>query len=362
MIVDEPLSNSSSSWRLTDLAQVPSNGLTVMSTFACGGGSSMGYKLAGFDVIAANDIDPEMRWHYETNLRPSMFYECPIKDLVAMSDLPEQLFGLDVLDGSPPCSTFSMVGSREKAWGKSKHFREGQAEQVLDDLFFDFLDLAAKLKPKVIVAENVKGMLIGNARGYLKAIQDRLQEMGYQSQIFLLNAANCGEAQTRERVFICATRINGAPPVSVRPRERQITIAQACQGLDHPFSGGARKLSEQAEFLWRATRKGQCLNIADSKSGGKGDYFSVSRADERQPARTITATETLYHWDEPRTLSYPEVVRLGSFPDDYVVRNPSIGKYLIGMSVPPKMMRVVATAVRDQWLLPVASTPIGTST
>jgi DNA (cytosine-5)-methyltransferase 1 len=48
---------------------------------------------------------------------------------------------LDILDGSPPCSSFSMAGNREKDWGKEKKFREGQAEQVLDNLFFDFIDL-----------------------------------------------------------------------------------------------------------------------------------------------------------------------------------------------------------------------------
>jgi DNA (cytosine-5)-methyltransferase 1 len=51
----------------------------------------------------------------------------------------KELFDIDILDGSPPCSSFSMSGSREKAWGKNKKFREGQANQVLDDLFFHFI-------------------------------------------------------------------------------------------------------------------------------------------------------------------------------------------------------------------------------
>ena len=117
-------------WNLTDLAAVPSNGIKVMSTFACGGGSSMGYKRAGCEVIAANDIDPEMAWHYKLNIKPKHYFLCPIGDLMT-AELPPELFELDILDGSPPCSTFSMAGSREKAWGKDKHFREGQAKQVL---------------------------------------------------------------------------------------------------------------------------------------------------------------------------------------------------------------------------------------
>ncbi len=98
-------------WNLTDLKDVPQNGLKVMSTFACGGGSSMGYKRAGCTIVAANDIDPEMAWHYQHNLQPPQYFLCPIGELVKKS-LPAELHDLDILDGSPPCSTFSMAGSR----------------------------------------------------------------------------------------------------------------------------------------------------------------------------------------------------------------------------------------------------------
>ena len=81
------------------------NGKTVFTTFACGGGSSMGYKMAGFDVIGANDIDPQMAKIYKHNHNPKHFFLCPIGDLLKM-DLPDELYNLDILDGSPPCSTF----------------------------------------------------------------------------------------------------------------------------------------------------------------------------------------------------------------------------------------------------------------
>jgi len=147
--------NNPHAWYLKDLKFVPQNGLKVMSTFSCGGGSSLGYKLAGCDVIAANDIDPEMAYHYKLNLNPQHYFLCPVKDLVK-KQLPSELHHLDILDGSPPCSNFSVSGNREKDWGKKKHFREGQAVQVLDDLFFDYLNLVEKLKPKVAIAENVR--------------------------------------------------------------------------------------------------------------------------------------------------------------------------------------------------------------
>jgi DNA (cytosine-5)-methyltransferase 1 len=104
---------------------------------------------------------------YKTNHNPKYAYLEPIQTFKNRTDLPAELYNLDILDGSPPCSSFSMAGNRDKDWGKEKKFREGQAEQVLDTLFFDFIDLAKKLQPKVVVAENVKGLLMGNAKDYV---------------------------------------------------------------------------------------------------------------------------------------------------------------------------------------------------
>lgn len=75
----------------------------------------MGYKLAGYEMLGACDIDPQMAKLYQTNHKPKRFDLCPISDLLT-KELPEELFNLDVLDGSPPCSTFSMAGEREKGF------------------------------------------------------------------------------------------------------------------------------------------------------------------------------------------------------------------------------------------------------
>ena len=148
-------------WTLKDAVFTKDKG-KIFSCFACGGGSTMGYKLAGFDVIGMNEIDPKMAEAYIKNHKPKYSYIEGIQTFKERKDLPDELFELDILDGSPPCSSFSMAGNRDNDWGKKKKFREGQAEQVLDTLFFDFIDLAKKLQPKVVVAENVKGLLLGN--------------------------------------------------------------------------------------------------------------------------------------------------------------------------------------------------------
>jgi DNA (cytosine-5)-methyltransferase 1 len=342
-------------WNLTDLADVPQNGLRVMSTFACGGGSSMGYKRAGCTIVAANDIDPEMAWHYKRNLNPPQYFLCPIGNLIT-ADLLQDLYDLDILDGSPPCSTFSMAGSREKAWGKDKHFREGQAKQVLSDLFFDYLDLVARLKPKVAIAENVKGMLLGNAKGYTKMVMARFKEIGYRPQLFLVNAADCGVPQRRERVFFCAIREDiNAPKLTLAPRHRWISAGEATADLqvltDAEFQNA--KMTEMETRFWRETKPGSSFAAACKKLTGREAWFSRVRLARDMPSCTLTANHNDFkHWEKERRLTFKEAKRLGSFPDDYVAKSDKIGKYMIGMSVPPKMTEAVARAVIDQWLQP----------
>jgi DNA (cytosine-5)-methyltransferase 1 len=344
--------SSPHSWTLADLDKVQKNGIKVFSTFSCGGGSSMGYKLAGCDVIGANDIDPEMQWHYETNLAPRLYYLCPVRDLVT-KDLPDELFDLDILDGSPPCTTFSMAGNREENWGVRKHFREGQAEQVLSDLFFDFLDVAERLKPKAIIAENVRGLIAGNAKGYTRMIHSRLIEIGYRPQIFLLNAADCGVPQSRERVFFCALRNDiERGKLVINPQIKRVSVAEATSDLT--LSDLEREQTSPAPFdlkYWPHTPRGSSYKVPRIRETGKQSLFQHYRLSGQLQSPTLTTRpDTHKHWDECRTLSLREWVRLGSFPDDYTFQRDRLGKYVIGMSVPPLMTKQVAQAVCQQWL------------
>lgn len=335
------------------LAELPAaDGPTVMSTFACGGGSSMGYKLAGCRIVAANDIDPKMAERYCANLHPPQYFRCAIGDLVKSDDLPRSLFDLDILDGSPPCSTFSMAGSREGAWGKLKKFREGQATQVLSDLFFDYLDLVEKLRPRVVVAENVKGMLLGNAKGYTKAVVERLRAIGYRPQVFLINAADCGVPQRRERVFFVAIRDDiDKPPIAISPRHRWVSAGEATRDIVlTPSETEETIISPLASRLWSLTLPGSNFAKANLMANGKDGWFSRIKLAADKPTGTLTASfRDSHHWSEPRNLCFREWKRLGSFPDDYEA-DESTGRYMVGMSVPPRMAEVVARAVCEQWL------------
>lgn len=89
-------------WTLADANFTKDKG-KVFSCFACGGGSTMGYKLAGFDVIGCNEIDGRMMDVYCRNHDPKFPFIEPIQEFKKREDLPEELYNLDILDGSPPC-------------------------------------------------------------------------------------------------------------------------------------------------------------------------------------------------------------------------------------------------------------------
>lgn len=157
----------STDWKWT-FADYPKekNGLKVFSCFACGGGSTMGYKLAGCEVLGCVEIDKRMNDIYVKNHSPKYNFLMDIREFNKLpnEEVPDELFNLDILDGSPPCTTFSMVGLREETWGKEKRFREGQAKQTLDDLSFVFIETVSKLRPKTVIMENVEGLILGEAK------------------------------------------------------------------------------------------------------------------------------------------------------------------------------------------------------
>ena len=168
----------------------------------------MGYKLAGCDVIGCCEIDPKMNEIYIKNHHPKYNFLMDIREFnkLPIEELPEELLDLDILDGSPPCTTFSMAGDREDSWGKKKKFREGQAEQTLDDLSFVFIETVAKLMPKVMIMENVEGLLLGNAWAYVQRIYKELKDIGYNVKHYLCKGENMGVPQTRHRAFFIAIR------------------------------------------------------------------------------------------------------------------------------------------------------------
>lgn len=315
--------------------------LKVFGTFICGGGSTMGYKLAGFQHLGGVEIDPKMARVYQANHKPKHLFVEDIRAFNQRKDLPPELFDLDILDGSPPCSSFSVSGAREKGWDKKKVFREGQASQKLDDLFFHFIDLANRLRPKVVIAENVPGLVKGNAKAYVRHIADAFKAAGYDVQLFLLNAASMGVPQKRERTFFIARRKDfNVPPLKLAFNHPPIFFRDVMQ------SSSDNMLSPDSAMYpyWHKSKPGEKFD----KYHPTGSFFNNHKLPIYDVARTICSSSPIYHPTEIRGPINIEYQGMQTFPQDYDFLDFK-AQYICGMSVPPVMMAQVASEIKKQW-------------
>ncbi|WP_244092564.1 DNA cytosine methyltransferase [Flavobacterium psychrophilum] len=321
----------------------------MFGTFVCGGGSTMGYKLAGFEHLGGVEIDKRMAKIYETNHNPKHFYLEDIRDFNQRTDLPSELYDLDILDGSPPCSTFSMSGNRELDWGKEKVFKEGQKKQTLDDLVFVYCDTIAKLRPKVAILENVCGIVAGRAKAYTIEICNKLDAIGYDVQIFQLNSATMGVPQARERVFFIARRKDiGLPLLTLKFNKKPIyfgSIVDRNSAIHKPLWASIAK-------RWEFIEKGdQSLKFADAKFRNLTTYnafFSTNILYDDVVVPTLTSSGATVYYNEARNLNDTEYTRISSFPSDFDYCGSDV-RYVCGMSVPPLMIARIANEIRQQW-------------
>ena len=329
-------------WNLSDIKQ--DKDVNVFSTFSCGGGSSMGYKKAGFKVLGNVEIDPKINKMYVANNHPKYNFNMDLREFNKLEDIPEELYGIDILDGSPPCTTFSMAGDREKTWGKAKKFREGQAEQTLDDLFFVFMDTVEKLRPKIVIAENVVGIVQGNAKGYCNLIVRRFRELGYDLQIFHLNAAKMDVPQARERIFFIANN-QGYGKLKLDFNYDLITFGQVRSEKGVELKGEVLK-----SLLDKALPGDRKIGDVYARyNHGKMKYYNCAILEDNVVALTITSGGDNFRLYDRLKCSDEDFINVQTFPQDYDFCGNSV-KYVCGMSVPPNMMANIATEVYNQWL------------
>lgn len=328
-------------WTFSDYPQ-QKNGLNVFSCFACGGGSTMGYKLAGCDVLGCCEIDPKMNEVYVKNHNPRFNFLMDIREFNAIpnEELPTELFDLDILDGSPPCTTFSMAGEREESWGKKKKFREGQAEQTLDDLSFVFIDTVAKLRPKRVIIENVEGLIKGEAWSYVQEIYRRLKDVGYSCKHWLLKGQHMGVPQTRHRVFFVAVRND--IPYDIESVDMSFDYEPVPYGnVKNGIASKVRKDTKLKACLENLADNECDLGFAAERLYGKRKFFTYKVAESNRVLSTIAAHNggvTILDKDEQAYISDRTIINASTFPQDYDFGNQSV-TYICGMSVPPVMIK-----------------------
>lgn len=330
-------------WYLKDIKQ--DKDVKVFTCFSCGGGSSMGYKRAGFDVVGNVEIDPKINQMYVKNHHPRYNYNMDIRDFNKLEEIPEELLHLDILDGSPPCTVFSMAGQREATWGKKKKFREGQKAQTLDDLFFVWLDTVERLKPKIAIAENVTGLIRGNAKGYVNMILKRFKELGYDVQLFKLNAAFMDVPQARERVFFIANN-QGYPKLKLNFHGKPIKFGEVRTEHGKPFGPSAVLTKKRLE---QATLADNDLASVAERVEGRRVCFNNKILHDDRVACTIAGNGCFYRFCDKTYLNDKDIANVSSFPQDYDFCGNG-AQYVCGMSVPPNMTANIAMEIWKQWL------------
>lgn len=304
----------------------------------------MGYKLAGCEVIGCCEIDKGMNEIYVKNHDPKYNFLMDIRKFnkIPDRDLPEELFNLDILDGSPPCTTFSVAGDREKTWGKKKKFREGQAEQTLDDLPFVFIDTINKLKPKCAIIENVEGIVLGEAKKYAREICQRLRDVGYSVQYWLLRGEEMGVPQTRHRVFFIALRNDvefDLYDLDMSFNYEPVTFGEITNGDCDIRKGKMHDIAAQSI-------KGE-RSLADTlvRLGQKYSMFCHRIIDEDDVVPTILAGHRDIWLRNGNGISKGDMISSQTFPQDYDFGSDSYAsiEYVCGMSVPPIMIKRIVT-------------------
>ena len=344
----------STDWKWTMANDYPKekNGLKVFSCFACGGGSTMGYKLAGCEVLGCVEIDPKMNEVYVANHHPKYNFLMDIRDFNALpdSEIPKELFNLDILDGSPPCTTFSMAGQREESWGKKKKFREGQKEQTLDDLSFVFIETVRKLHPKVVIMENVEGLLLGEAWSYVQEIYRQFKEAGYALHHWLLKGETMGVPQKRHRVFFVAIRSD----LWIDPAEIDMTFDYEPVTYREIANGkrGEEIKSQTIKSLIPYVQMGDGdFRNACERSRGKQSFFNEKICYMDSVFPTIrSANPSYYRFGEWTRSTSEDFISAQTFPQDYDFVNNSVSNvcYICGMSVPPVMTKRLVQRLIDQ--------------
>ena len=358
----------------------------VLSTFAGGGGSSTGYRLAGGKILAINEFVEEAQNTYRENYPNTTIVPGDIKELTGtylMEQAGVKVSELDILDGSPPCSAFSMAGSishgggntHADAFNKTKQYSDIKGVENVEDLFFEFLRVAKDIKPKVIIGENVEGLTMGEAKEYFHKIQNTFEEIGYLIVANVLDASYFGVPQSRKRCFFIGVREDVAEKVGINfmtmyqlypdKNDFRTTLGEAIndvvnedkEEIDYLIDKISPEKAVGKTLMKMPKDPDKVLTGMDYHV--KGHHFNLKRSSLRKPCPTITAMGNLAgvagtcHPIEDRKFTIKELKRIMSLPEDFKLT----GKHKqqserIGRMVPPLMMKALAESIYNKVLKP----------
>ncbi|WP_295936180.1 DNA cytosine methyltransferase [uncultured Alistipes sp.] len=320
----------------------------VISLFTGCGGLDLGFHNQGYETIWANDF---AHWACET-------FKKNLGDVIVEGDIEKidpyndkTIPDCDIILGGFPCQDFSMIWKQPGLNGER------------GNLYKSFLRFVDAKKPKVFIAENVKGLLTANKK---KAIQQIIQDFesiapGYLVKAKLYNFADYGVPQFRERVLIVGVRIDTGfnfehpkPTHGPKAGKPYFTSGEAINGVgDIKFNNELMKISPKTvEMLKLIPEGGNFTDIPKTSplyvKGMISHVYRRLKLDE--PAKTIIAAggggTWGYHYPEPRALTNRERARLQSFPDDFIFEGSTTEvRRQIGNAVPPRGVEELAKSL-----------------
>tara|TARA_R110000824_G_scaffold20903_9_gene78386 strand:+ start:564 stop:1625 length:1062 start_codon:yes stop_codon:yes gene_type:complete len=314
------------------VADIPWNGYKVISTFSGAGGSCLGFEMAGYRVIWANEFVAAARDVYRLNHPGVILSADDIRTLTPEAILENAgvMAGeIDVMEGSPPCASFSSAGRRENNWGIVKNYSD--TTQRTDDLFFDYARCLKGIQPKVFVAENVAGLVRGVSKGYFKTILEELKGCGYNVECRMLDAKFLGVPQSRKRVIFMGVRRDlGIAPSFPKPYQYFYSIADVLPHVRRYMGGGSLD-------RWISAKNPMATVMASAGTLSPTAYFSANGYMECKDENGVLET---------RKFNISELKKLCSFPEDFALTGTFEQQWeRLGRSVPPLMMRAIANHI-----------------
>lgn len=319
---------------------------TVISTFAGCGGSSLGYRMAGYKELLAVEWDDHAVATFKANFPDVPVYHGDIAKLSGEECMSLAGIGkgeLDVFDGSPPCQGFSIAGKRKFTDPRNSLFRE-------------FARLISEIQPKTFVMENVTGLVKGHMKQAYLQIVSTLRECGYRVKGEVLNASHFGVPQARQRVIIIGVRDDlGIEPSHPKPKTSPVPSVKGLAGVGDP--GINKPIKARIMELVMNIKPGERAEDVHEARGEKGHHFSLSRLAIDRPSPTILKSvrsdhgSGLLHPVHNRLLGINEAKALFTFPPEFKF----FGKFeeqwgRIGNCVPPMLMFHIAQHVKMEIL------------
>lgn len=318
---------------------------TVVDLFSGVGGISLGFEKQGFETLFVNDIDKGCYETFIFNNPNTPFILDDIKNL--SEDKMKSIIKnkkVDVLVAGVPCQSFSMAGKRIRKGDETKDPR--------NFLFLEVMRIADILDPKIIIIENVKGIL-SMANGSIKdEIIDELEKRGYKADYKILNASQHGVPQKRERVFFIANKID-KENIFPKPKKEIMNVGTALEnikGKNHEPRELKGVTLERVKLIKQGKNWMSLPPNLQTKSIHSGAY---GRINPSEPSRTLTtrfdtpSVGYVTHPVEDRTLTVREGARIQTFPDSYEFKGNRMSQYKqVGNAVPVTLASEVAKGIK----------------